>query len=432
MGIAKYKPLVRTPAMSLNTIESKASTSIVIDNEFIPVTSITQYVSGYEWTVDYYSQVLTNTTDLREHDHAQLSIYQQYVKINKFTFKVINALTDSQDQITNEFIVVGSATVPPYIVPNAGDMFEADLGRGKIGIFRVFRVDNKSIQLESVYDIEYSLVFYKEENPTRYQDLATKVVREYHYYKEFVNSDQNPMLIKNDYKLISDLKNHYDTLLDTYLNLFLSNQFSTLIVPLQTTPVYDKYLTTFFLNIVEVFEHPLIKKIKILNTDKDPYLEKNTILDIIINRDNSLLKKAIKFCGLVSTKAFNKIPILDGIRFSGIPLLVYPDSNKEDIARNFVIPKTITNELTITSTVSEYTYPVHKSGYYILSENYYNQTESQSYLERQVFNLVTGRSIDIQKLTEIINDTDNFNELELFYYGPIILTLIKTAVRAYE
>lgn len=433
MGIAKYKPLNNKPPINLNTIEAKSAASIVIDNEFTPVTSLTQYVSGFEWNVDYFSQILTNSTDLREHDHSQRSIYQQYTKINKLAFKVINPLTESQNAQTNEFIVTGSATIHPYIIPNAGDMFEADVGQGRYGIFRISRVEKKTIQLESVFDIDYSLVFYKDADSSRYIDLIDKVVREFHYHKDFVSTDQNPLLIDSDYKLIKDVTNAYDTLLDTYLSMFLSNQFSTLIVPSQQTPVYDHYITNFLLTITETFEHPDLKKIRLLNTDKDIYLANNTVLDTLIARDFNLIKKVTRYTALTSTKNFNKVAILDGVRFSGIPLIVYPDSELETKIRSFTPAKQTIDKLHIdSSTANTLIYPVNLDGNYILSSNYYEQTATQSTLERELYNLSTGRSISIAKLNEIINKTDNFTDIELFYYVPLILLLIKSVVNSYE
>jgi hypothetical protein len=433
VAVAKYKPFINSRNVIDNkNILSKNEDSIAIDNQHIPVSSIIPYVAGYQWNVDYYSQILNKNTDIRDHDYSQSAIYQQYNKIRDFMFKVTSPLESTQDQTTNEVLVTGSATMFPHVIPNTGDLFLADVGQGKYGIFRITNVERKSIHLESVYEINYSLLFYKVEVLDRFKDLESKVINTYYYHKDFVNSGQNPLLVEEDYQVIADISVTYDYLLDQYLSRFYSNQFSTILVPGQESITYDKYLIEYFLSIVDLTEHPDIKRIKRMNIDKEVYLDQNTIFTALKNRDLAILKKSIKRTTLVSTLTFNKVPVLDGIRYSGIKQLVYPDTSSDTVIRSFTPPRASIGNLTIDSS-SNYPaiYPVNLDGFYVLSSHFYLQTETQSNLETMIRDYLLGKSIDHFKLMDLVKLTEEFTEIEYYYYIPLIMTLIKASLQHY-
>jgi hypothetical protein len=247
-----------------------------------------------------------------------------------------------------------------------------------------------------------------------------------------MNSGQNPLLVEDDYQVVADMSVTYDYILDQYLSRFYSNQFSTLLVPGQESTTYDKYLVEYFLTLVDVAEHPDIKRIKRMNIDKEVYLDQNTIFTSLKTRDLAILKKSIKRTTLVSTLSFNKVPVLDGIRYSGIKQLVYPDTSGDTVIRSFTPPKLSIGSLTIDKS-SNYPaiYPVNLDGFYVLSSNFYLQSETQSNLETMIRDYLLGKSIDHFKLMDLVKLTEEFTEIEYYYYIPLIMTLIKASLQHY-
>jgi hypothetical protein len=328
--------------------------------------------------------------------------------------------------------VTGSATIHPYITPNTGDMFLADLGQGIYGVFRITAVERKSYHLDSVYDISYSLLFHRDDSLNRFEDLESKVTHRYFYYKDFVSSDQNPLLLKEEYVSITDLSGHYDYMLDQYIGRFYSNQFSTLVVPGQLASTYDRYVTEYLLTVTDLSEHPDLKKIRRLNIDREVFIDQSTIFTALKSRDMTPIKKAVKNMTMVSTAGFNKTAVLDGIRYSGVKYLVYPDTSKDTMVRTFSAPKASVGSMAVVSSENyPHIYPVNLDGFYILSSHFYEQTSNQSNLETMIRDYLTGASIDHFKLTELIGVTEEFTDIEYYYYVPLILTLIKATLQSY-
>ena len=73
--------------------------------------------------------------------------------------------------------VNGTADVYPFIIPNVGDMFAADVGDGKEGVFTITSTEKKSLLKEAVYTIEYTLLYYSNSDLQRRNDLITKSIQ---------------------------------------------------------------------------------------------------------------------------------------------------------------------------------------------------------------------------------------------------------------
>ena len=132
------KDPVSTP-QEIKTIEIASPNTAVIatDNRYTPRINLITHVSGSEWIVNYYSQILTTDSQLSGQQLSLNATNQQYKKINQFKFKVSSPLTTSQNTEDNSMEVVGESIIPNFIIPNVGDMFVADLGEGNIGVFKI-------------------------------------------------------------------------------------------------------------------------------------------------------------------------------------------------------------------------------------------------------------------------------------------------------
>lgn len=419
--IKTTKPVIAKPVVE----------SIVNDNKEIPLSSLIQYISGATWTVSYYQQVVTKHTELRSQDTGQSPIYQQYTKILQLELKVESGLQTSQNTDTSEMSVTGSSLVRPYIVPNVGDMFIAEVGDGRDAIFNIFEVERKSFSNEAVYLINYNLIDYKDRAIDRYNDLEIKTLRTYHYVSDFVAVNQNPLLTQQEFTNKISLDTSYEYLVTSYLDLFYSTEMNTLLVPEQETLIYDKYVTEYLASILDSRDDQRVQHIVRFNTDNEDYLDQKQFYDILKLRDTSYMPKMNRKMALVETRYFNKNPVLNGIRFTGIKYIVYPNTLADDFKiRGFKPPKSVSSKrLTVLTSDSTRIPVIDPTGFYVLSEAFYNDTDNKSDLEILTKNYLTGKDIYKDKLLDLINEWSTWSEIEQFYFTPILLTLIKAVTR---
>jgi hypothetical protein len=76
---------------------------------------------------------------------------------------------------------------------------------------------------------------------------------------------------------------------------------------------------------------------------------------------------------------------------------------------------------------SSYIKRVIVDGFYVLSKDFYEDTDDQSMLEVLVGQTLRGEAINLSDLADLADYATKFDNLERFYYTPIILALIKMA-----
>lgn len=445
------KPLVVTGEVpNVPKIFTPQHHSNVVDTKYEPVSSLITFIEGSSWTVDYYSQIIDKSNALSGQDSAQSGVYQQYRLIHGFEIKVTNSLNWVQDSVSKSMNVTGAGHIHSLVIPNEGDMFLADVGDGREGVFQIIRSEKKSLLKESVYYVEYQLTYFSDINESKKADLDSKVVQELHYSRDFLEHGQNPLLIKSEHEAVIGLKNKYKELVDHYFRWFYSSEFRTLLVPEQPFATYDHFVTTFMSSILNTNENEYIRQMRRLNVDDDYYLKEPQLYSAILNKDKVALITSNKKMGLVSTRQFSKDPMLEGIRYTGVRNVVYPlepqtvsdtrhnrlaktasdlsltqvdsrDGNIDTFIPNNVLEIEGINVLGIR--------PVLTDSYYVLSENFYENKENKTSIElflSNYFNDKKNNAVDILKLCERYY---NWGGLERFYYIPIILTLIKSTVR---
>jgi hypothetical protein len=452
MPLASYTPEAPSGVVvNIPKIVSPETKGIVVDTKYTPLASLISFVTGSSWTVDYYSQIINKDNDIRGQDVGQSSVYQQYTRIRGLEIKVNNPLSQNQNNDDKRTVVQGTATVYPLFIPNEGDMFCADVGDGREGVFRVKSSEKKSYLEQATYVIDYDLVYYAAESVSRKADLDAKSVRTLYYVKDFLTYGQNPLLGEEQFNAIGELGSLFNEMVQNYFNWFYSNEFRTLIVPGQPLEVYDHYLTEAVLSILSTRDHVNIKNIKKLNIDGDEYLKQPQLYKALVSRDYSLVALGNTEMGLVNTKLFSRDPWLEGIAYGGIKFLVYP--TKPDTSFNSlssVPPKTVSdNKLVpvstrpgnITQTVTSVnveTTPGQKKDFhlvlddhsYVFSKAFYEQDDTgKSNLELLVSDYFDRKAIDTVRLSRLAATYKNWGGLERFYLIPILLILIRTTIR---
>ena len=464
MPIASFKPEINTNIIvEKPKINTKDYKGIVIDNKQTPLISLIAYIEGMPWQVTYYQQIIGEHNDLKELDASQSNVYQQYNKVNNLEIRVDNPLTVSQDQETSTVSSTGSAVVYPFLTPSVGDVFIASTFECRLSLFRVTSVERKSFNRLTAYLIEYDLVGFLSKDNDRYKDLENKVIRNYYFNKDRLVAGLSPILLTEDHEYLLDLNSSYSDMVTYYFRNFYSNKHGTLVIPGQKKPVYDSFLVKYLLAITSINDAKEVVKIKDISIDEDVYLSQPQLWSCMLNRSNENLPYLNKYMGLVNIYTFATLPTLPTIRFSGIDFLLYPITNLNhvdpesrsdivinndlDVFYNILVdvqPKPISREKLVrveshtgnlneilddsTSVINEKTpliYPVLYDSCYVLSKNFYNNTDSKSILEKLVFDYLTQAPIDIKSLILVIKQYRHWGLLEQFYYIPLLMTLIK-------
>lgn len=448
MPIATLKPAARPPIKpNVPKVEPAAYKSVVVEDSVTPFESLMGYVSGSAWTVQYYSQLIAEHNDLRDHDPGQLGVYQQYTKIVNLEIRVTSPIDSSQDNDSALVKVTGSGTVFGYLIPNVGDLFVASVGDGENGLFRVIQVDRKNFNRNTVFGIDYELINYLSRDSERFSDLESKVNDTVYFDKSRAIDNASPVLQEEEYVQSRTLKEAYFDIVKYYFSTFFSSAVGTLIVPGQTAVVYDGFLVNFIMKIVQGEDAPQIRHIAQLSMGQDVYLQQKTFWDCLLHRDADLLPLVCKTVGLVNCKTFSKNPTLKGLRFTRMEYVVYPTEIDRTLTPNVEPHSTYDEFKTLTDPGSglgglldyvlnqdiqqniavPYINKVIEQPTYVFSEAFYSDTPGQTVLEVQTMDYLKGKMLDVKKLTALAKQCRRWGRLEQFYYIPILLTLIKVA-----
>lgn len=447
MPIVSKKPLVAPPVIpNPPKIVSPEIKTNLVDTKKIPVSHLVTNIEGSKWVVDLYTQVINRDDALAGQDTGQLGIYQQYKLIKNFELKVSSPLTTSQDPESKSMSATGAAHCHSLIILNHGDCFLADVGDGRTGIFQITLTEKKTIFTDSVYYIEYALINFLDSDPSIKADLDRKVVATLNYVKDYLNYGQNPLVTDNEFAALEKLEDVQKTLIDSYYRWFFDLDRKTLLVPGQDVGVYDHYLTKFVLAILENSDSMNVRKTRVYNVQDDPYLSEPTLFDAILDRNPDLLKVVVNKTTLVSTRLFTVDPMLEGIRYSRVPYIVYPkDMEKIFGGLTSRLEPKVSSDLTMQNVPSRVTgldslvqdnvvdnegeqpkiYPVLKDDYYVLSESFYKTGLPQSKLENLITKFIKQDTVNAVEIVDVSKDFMNWGGLERFYYIPLIIAMTK-------
>lgn len=451
MPIASFKPTngLKTTKTQVLAVEPPQYKSIIADNKREPVNSLLSYVSGFPWTVNYYSQVQTLHTDLRELDVSQQTVYQQYTKITGLELRVSSPIKLNQDPDTATVQVTGDAIIYPFLVPNVGDMFVANIGSNLDGLFRITNVTRNSSNRDSVHTVDYDLMYYVSgvENE-EFRNIESKVTKILYFDKDRLMEGLNPNLSTEEYESSNQLFQIYQEMIYFYFKSFYSQEVRTLLLPDQDRNIYDSRLVNYLLKTVSTSDAEEIRKIKTLNTDDDPYLSLPCIWDAFLRREERLLRDSVSKFGLARTGQFLDNPFLRNIQSSKIDYMVYPVTDSETALSRDVRDLRVGEEK-IKPTHSSFTslfnvnnntlmvgnsllpvlpmYP-NDSGTYVFTPEFYRSGVVSSVLENMVLDYIKRKCLDVLVLVKISSQYRSWDRIKQFYYIPFTLGMIRDVV----
>lgn len=451
MPIVTSKPTAPSPIeIAKPAIHSATVSSPLVDSKYTPLSSLITYTEGYLWTVDFYSQVISKDSVLAGQDPGLPAQYQQYRLIKGLELKVSAPVSWDQDQESKVITATGTATVHSTIIANQGDMFAADIGDGRLGVFEITTTTQNSLLQQSTYNITYLLIYFTNSQPDRKKDLDNKVVQTLYYSREFLLYGQNPLLTDEEYNLTHKLTKIYKDIIVNYMESFYSREKRTLLVPCKVDKVYDSFVATFVSRILNTGDHPLVRQMSLLNIEDDYKLSKDQLYTAIIERSMSKLEMSFRKMGVASCREFNKNPMTGSIRFSGITYIVYPfDSilnvdedynymnSKETLQYKFTnlgnrsasLEDLITDRVLDKDDAPVCIHPIQKDDNYVFTDAFYSDTDGKSLLEAMTLNYLKGNQLNYKDVYNLCNRFYNWGALERYYYLPIVLVLIKSVIR---
>lgn len=456
MPIFEPDEVVRTPHLDPVKTEPKSYKGVTVDTSITPRSSLTTYLEGQAWAVDYYSRILNDNSSTGGLQVGLNSTYQQYKLIRGFEFKVTSPLSQSQDETSKEMSLVGSANVYSILIPNEGDMFIADVGDGKEGLFQITSSVRKTIYAETAHEINYKMISYMTDIFAK--DLEEKVSETLFFNRELMRDGYTPLIHEDSVNLMRKLEIHNARLLGLYFADFFSREHGTLILPNQEVPTYDPYLTKFLTNILSTQDHPAIRHIKLLNVENDQAMYEMTLWNCLEMLDNNLLSMVAQEMGIVPVRHFFSQPMFNSIYYSRVGAVIYPaqyqtnvDAGyttiankvakplKEGVRRFRELNRTLleTNLVMDTAagpfqpeegTAQEDILPVTEDSYYVFTEAFYNYDSTEgnlSVLENMVRKALREEPIDTAVLEHLCSEAINWDNIDRFYYIPILFLLLR-------
>jgi hypothetical protein len=426
---------------------------VTVDTRYIPSSALLTHVEGSSMSVNWYSQVLNDDTELAGQNPNRNPILQPYLLIEGMELKVTTPLTFAQIENTQNVGATGQANVYPFLVPNDGDMFLTDVGDGREGIFKVTNTTRKSIFKDTCYEIEYEFVDFSDRNLFRIADLNTKVVETYVFMKDFLQYGQNPVLLKEEANMVLDLTFAHQDITRQWFQEFFSREFSTLAVPGQAFATYDSFITTFMMKFVTTLAAPEVQYTRLLNTDGPMDLKTPTIWDVCRERNPMLMRMINRQMGLTAALYFPSNPMMEGIHHSGFQYIVYPKNPRQswDDKRNMYQPLMLAYSLTpvpsIAGRLEELITAADLKGmpyencpllkdilcddYYIFSQAFYDQDRpNMSKLEQAVWDMIERKPVSLKLLNFFTKTYQTWGGLERFYFTPFVLMLIRSQIRS--
>lgn len=443
----------KKPADAVIQITAPQYRGVTVDTRYVPSSALMTQIEGSPWAVDYFSQKIDADNQVAGQRMNSSAIYQAYTLIKGLELRVTQPLSKTQTQDTNGFDVTGGANTFPFLIPNVGDMFRVNVGDGRLGIFQVTRSEQMSVFKEACFQIEYKQIDFATQE--RMADLFSKVVQTVVYVADFLLHGQNPLVYEEDYVLMTDLVAHYEDITKDYFHTFFSKDFKTLLMPGQEFSVYDHFLTKTVIKWFNTFEAPELRHIRVQNMDDDQYMETIQLWDVLFRQQPTLLQQCADQMGLAFARSFTRNPMLEGIFHSGISYVVYPKNPvltvdygisrksiplapveiREAPAQTRRLKDSLVTLDLPGLPVSHLSAPlIHKvktDGFYVLSQAFYDESETgQSLLELCVSDYLYRRNIPARVLVEFCKHYRSWGGLEMFYYTPIVLMLIKANIRS--
>lgn len=399
----------------LNTIDDVTARISYVEDTFITKTAmspsnyaeeygaIVSYGDGSRVIVTYFSRGADSENKKTSDADVSISrnpIHTSYTKIKQFEITFTEAYTADFNTDNMESKAIGTAITYPGFKPVIGDIFYMDINDGNIGSFKITSVKRLAVRQGASHQISFILdqVVTTEYN----KNIHRSVTKELTFDKATYLGDGTTLFEDDEFRQLQTLRRLRPTIIRYYYSQFYNESYNSLFSP---DGIYDPYLVEFVNSKVSLLEsgkraaqlYPPITNYErtIWSRLTEPY---TTSLHNLRSQYAHVRGESSRYDAGITT-LINK------------PFVFIKASDDAKYNRHVV-------EL-----------DVHED--YVLSSNFYtDNTESLTYLERAIKEIVFTREImDIADVIHIL--LDNFAELPLdkaFYYIPLYIHIIDVCI----
>ena len=408
--------------------------------------SLATFYSGSKLYGDYYQKTEGADTAAGSYQKDIPLVYGQRRRINNFELILSGQLSHKQNTTDSMgFASTGEAVCYGVITPQPGDIFIAQVGNARNVMFQINTPERLTPFDESGFTVSIKAQMWMDKKSQN--ELNESVVDERWFSRENFRNGVKCLLTSNDLDVMKRLSSAYRRLIGTYLKEFFDDRYMTFMMPGQLAPSYDPNITRFMKKMISAGDFPKIVQVVELGVSDDKWSTQTSVLDAIIQRDEAVLYSSAHKWNLVSVGNYFAHPLMHSIYYSGVKWVVAPHDPKFTVGTQHAIPYTgiETIKADVLFKDIDYILPnldldekeklpeqryinrVLVDDYYIFSKAFYEDGEGMSMLESLVRARLRHEQINLINLADLADYAMKFNNLERYYYIPIIINLIMRA-----
>lgn len=430
------------------TIAKEEFKGPVVDTRKQQYSTLSTFYQGEKWAVDLLLETTGRDSTVGSFSADTLSTYGNYRLVKGFELVVDSTITNTQVVgEANGFDSVGGGVVYPCVVPNNGTLFIADMGNGRNLLFAMYNPVKLGIYEESPHKVEWKAIKFLDAETMA--ALEERTVETLYFDRENMRNNLKPLLTRKEVDSIKRLNNSYRRLINLYFKAFFDPRFSTFTLPMNDNATYDPNVVRFIRRTISSDMHANVHKVIELDCSAGQGSDELSLYDMIAKRDYELLYSCSRHFKLESVDVYRTIPKLHSVFYSGIrkvmtatdipfsvsqatgfagaiaPLL---KAGVENPRMRAILPQLLKGGQEPAPTYGRYIKRILCDDYYVFSKEFYEGGDGElSLLEKLVQSRMKGEGIDLNDLADLAEYATRFDNLERFYYVPIILTLIKLA-----
>lgn len=421
----------------------------VVDGRKEGYDSLATFYSGSKMPGDLYQAANGRDTAATSYQGDIPLAYGQRRVIRGFELIVNGQLSHKQNTSDSMgFATTGEAVMygVPGMVPQSGDLFVGQLGSWRNVLFQLNNPERLSPFEESGYSVSFKAIGWLDK--AKLDELNRSVISTLYFDRENFRNGLKCLLTSDDVNVMKRLERSYRRLIGVYLRDFFDDMFQTFIMPGQALPSYDPNIVRFVKRMISVVDTPSITRVVELGVGDDMYSRTPSVIDALLTKDEALLYSCAQKWNLAHINNFYAHPLMHGIFYSGIKWVMTPKDPKYTVRSRNALPytgvetvaadvlfKDIDYILPALGLDEEETRPadqpfIHRvlvDDYYIFSKAFYEDTDGQSMLESMVLARLRNQPINLSHLADLAEYAQKLNNLERYYYIPIILNLIMRA-----